>query len=112
MARLRDFARLLRSKNAGPFQLTIDVMMADADDFRHVIDSGVLTEKLVGDLLGVEPQLVRIFHYPPAFAIKITVPRRVPVGDPLDNDLFGGQLFGPLADLPLPDRPHQTSTPN
>ncbi len=104
MAQLKDFARLLRSKNAGPFQLTIDVMMETDADYRHVIDSNVLTGKLVGDLLGIEPQYVRIFHYAPAFAIKITVPRRVSVGDPLDNDLFGGQLFGPLAELALPDR--------
>jgi hypothetical protein len=101
MAKLSDLARLLRSKNAGPFQLTLDVMLGTAEDYRRVIQSGALTPKLVGDLLGIEPQLVRIFHYEPAFAIKITVPRRVPVGDPLDNDLFGGQLFGPLAHLEI-----------
>jgi hypothetical protein len=103
MTRLSDVARLMRSKNAGPFQLTVDVLMGTETDYRRVIDSGVITPKLIGDLLGVEPQLVRIFHYAPAFAIKVTVPRRVPVGDPMDNDLFGGQLFGPLADLEVPD---------
>jgi hypothetical protein len=101
MTRLRDLARLIRSKNAGPFQLTLDVMMGTEAEYRRVLESGALTPKLIGDLLGVEPQLVRIFHYEPAFAIKITVPRRVSVGDPLDNDLFGGQMFGPLADLEI-----------
>jgi len=104
MAKLKDFAKLLRSKNAGPYQLTLDVMMGDLADYRHVVESHVLTEKLVGDLFGVEPQRVQVFHYEAALAIKITVPRRVAVGDPRDDDLFGGQQFGPLADLFVPDQ--------
>jgi len=105
MAELRHFARLLRSKNAGPFQLTIDVMMGTARDFQHVVDSGAINERVIGKLLGVDPRDVRIFRYEPAFAIKVTVPRRLGVGDPQDNDLFGGQLFGPLAELFVPDLP-------
>ena len=60
MAKLSDFARLMRSKNAGPFQLTIDVMMGSEVDYRLVVDSGVITPKLIGDLLRIEAQSVRI----------------------------------------------------
>lgn len=102
MAKLKDFAKLLRSKNAGPFQLTIDIMFENHETFRHVCSSGALNDKVVSDLLGVERQLVRIFEYEPAHAIKITVPRPTSVGSPEDNDLFGGQQFGPLADLDIP----------
>ncbi len=105
MAQLKDFTQLLRSKNAGPFQLTIDVMFPTLDDYHHVVGARVLTEKVVGDLLGVEPQLVRIFLYEPAMAVKITLPRRMGGGAPGDEDLFGGQQFGPLALLAVPDRP-------
>jgi len=104
MARLRDFAKLMRSKNAGPFQLTIDVMMENRADYDHVVASRLLTAKSVGDLLGVEPQLVQVFEYAPALAIKVSLPRALSVGDPMDNDLFGGQMFGPLVNLELADR--------
>ena len=103
MAELKDFARLLRSKNAGPFLLTIDVMMGSLEQYRHVIDSNALTADVVGALLGADPATVKFYYYEPAFAIKVTVPRHLSVGDPLDNDLFGGQLFGPLARLAVPD---------
>ena len=34
MARIRDIAKVCRSKNAGPFQLTIDVAFDDAALFQ------------------------------------------------------------------------------
>ena len=105
MAQLMDLACLMRSKNAGPFLTTIDVMLPDAETYRHVRDSGVITDTLVAKLLGVDPGIVKIHFYEPALAIKVTVPRVVGVGDPADNDMFAGQVFGPLTELELPDMP-------
>jgi Domain of unknown function (DUF4387) len=102
MTTLGSLAKLIRSKNAGPFQLTIDVMFDDPQNYRRVLDSKVITADSIGKLLGIDRQLVRIFEFDPAMAIKATVPRTVSVGDPLDSDLFGGQLFGPLVDLEVP----------
>ena len=34
MTQLAELARLIRSKNAGPFELTFDIMFDDADDLR------------------------------------------------------------------------------
>ena len=59
MARLRDVASLVRSKNAGPFELTIDIMFPDTTTYRRVAESGaVLTsaaarEVAVGGAVGV-----------------------------------------------------------
>ncbi len=103
MAQLKDFARLLRSKNAGPFQLTIDVMLGTAEELSSRHRQQGPDRGCGGKAFGADPKRVRIIHYEPAFAIKVTLPRRVSCGDPLDNDLFGGQLFGPLAQLPMPD---------
>jgi len=103
MTQLGTIASLMRSKNAGPFELTIDIMFDGPADFERVIASGVVNDKDIGALLGIEPQLVKVHHYPPAHAIKVTMPRPVSVGDPGDSDLFGGQLFGPLVTLDIPD---------
>ena len=105
MARLRDLARLIRTKNAGPFQLTLDVMFPDRASYDHVVASGVINRAAMAAFFQVDESAVRLFNYAPAHAIKVTVPRLVPSGDPADGDLFGGQQFGPLVDLEVPDLP-------
>jgi hypothetical protein len=105
MARLRDLARLVRTKNAGPFQLTLDIMFPDARTYEHVVASGAVTRAGMARFFQVDEASVKLFHYAPANAIKVTVPRPVVCGDPADGDLFGGQQFGPLVDLAVPDLP-------
>ena len=102
MARLRDLARLIRSKNAGPFLLTTDIMFADVTAYEHVRDSGVISAGLVSRLYNVSPELVQITNVDPALAIKVSIPRPVPSGDLADTDVFGGQQYGPLVDLEVP----------
>lgn len=105
MARLRDIAKLIRTKNAGPFQLTLDVMFPDRASYDHVVASGVIDIPAMARFFGVPEADVRLFNYAPGHAIKVTVPRTVTCGDPADTDLFGGQQFGPLVDLEVPDLP-------
>jgi len=38
-----------------------------------------------------------------ASAIKVTIPRPVISGDIDDTDVFGGQQYGPLVDLEVPE---------
>lgn len=105
MARLRDIAKLIRTKNAGPFQLTLDIMFPDARSYQHVVASGVISIAAMAAFFKVDPSVVRLFNYAPGNAIKVTVPRLVTSGDPADTDLFGGQQFGPLVDLEVPPLP-------
>jgi hypothetical protein len=105
MTRLRDIAKLIRTKNAGPFTLTMDVMFADVASYQHVVDSGVINVAVMAEFFCVPEAKVRIFNYAPGNAIKVTVPRYVTSGDPQDTDLFGGQQFGPLVNLEVPPLP-------
>ena len=41
MATLGDLAKLVRSKNAGPFWLTIDIMFDDAEAYRRARDAAL-----------------------------------------------------------------------
>lgn len=50
MAKLRDLAMLIRSKNAGPFMLTIDIMFSEAAAYERVRDAGVISADLVSHL--------------------------------------------------------------
>lgn len=99
---LGDIAKLIRSKNAGPWTLTIDVMLQDHDDYQAVIASKVLDASNVARLLGIDPTTIDVYHYAPANAIKLSFPRAVPNGHPEDTDVFGGQQFAPLVNLEIP----------
>lgn len=100
--RLHEAAKLVRSKNAGPFTLTIDVMFDDVDLYRRVRDSGVLTAETVARLYNLEPSQVQAFDYAPALSLKFSLPRPWTSGGPSDPDLYGGQFHSPLVDLEIP----------
>ena len=102
--RLGEIAALIRSKNAGPFELTFDIMFDSPGNYELVVRSGVVTPRRFAELYGVPEEDVRLFTYPAGLAIKVTIPRPYPSGDPMDTDVFGGQQYGPLVDLEVPDR--------
>lgn len=100
--RLGDIAGLIRSKNAGPFMLTFDIMFSDLDSYQRVVDSNVITKELIQRLYGTELENIQIFYYDAAMAIKVSIPRTITSGDPLDTDVYGGQQYGPLVHLEVP----------
>ena len=99
MAKLFELAKLIRSKNAGPFQLTIDVMFEDHATYERVLASDVLTRERFSALYGTPTNAVKVINYEAAYAIKITIPRPVASGDLRDGDMMGGQLYGPIVDI-------------
>ena len=102
MALIRNIAKVCKSKNAGPFDLTIDVVFEDAETFRRVRDTGVLCPALFARLYGVAKEHVLFTPYDAAFAFKATIPRLVPAGDFGDTDVYGCQQHAPLLDVDLP----------
>jgi len=52
MRELWEFTKLIRSKNAGPFELTFDIMFKDADCFHQVMKSGKLNREMIAHLTG------------------------------------------------------------
>lgn len=99
---LGNLATLIRSKNAGPFMLTIDIMFDDPERFRTVIDSGVAEPDTFSALLKIDAQQLSVYIVESALAIKVSYPRPHPSGDLVDGDIFGGQQFAPLVDLEVP----------
>ena len=102
MALLKDVAKVCKSKNAGPFELTVDVVFEDIETFRRVKASGVLSATLFARLYDVPEQQVLFTPYDAAFAFKATFPRLVPAGDFGDTDVYGCQQHAPLLDIDLP----------
>ena len=102
MALVKDIANVCKSKNAGPFELTIDIVFDDAETFRRVKASGVLCAALFAQLYHVSETDVLFTPYDAAFAFKATFPRLVPAGDFGDTDVYGCQQHAPLLDIDIP----------
>jgi len=97
--RLSEMANMIRSKNAGPFVLTFDIMFAGKEAYQTVVRSGVITAGRFAELYGVREDLVKVHFHESALAIKVTMPRRVSSGCPADTDVYGCQQHGPVCDL-------------
>jgi hypothetical protein len=103
MARLYDIAKVLRSKNAGALLCTLDMMFEDEATYQRVRDSGAITPQAIARLYGVSDNEVSVIPYDVAYAIKITIPRLAPSGDPDDTDIYGAQQHAPLLDIEIPE---------
>ena len=77
MRELWQFTKLIRSKNAGPFELTFDIIFKDRESFEEVMRSGQLTSGTISQLYGVDHAQVRFSTIEELLAVKISMPRRV-----------------------------------
>ena len=96
---LREAARVIRSKNSGPFELTLDVLFIDRARYELFKSRALIDAKLISRLYGVSEELVTVVWFEPANAVKATMRRRVASGSPGDTDVYGAQQHGPLLDL-------------
>lgn len=100
---LGDLAAVVRSKNAGPFECTIDIMFDDADVYWRVLRSGVLTRALVCRLYRItDDRLLFLGQFDAALAIKITMVRPMASGGVGDRDVNACQQHAPLLDVRIP----------
>ena len=99
--KLAEAASLIRSKNAGPFVLTFDIMFPDDESYLRAKQSGVLTVARFAGLFRCQEKRVQFFECGNARAFKFSIPRPIVQGDLGDGDMHGGQQFIPLMDIEI-----------
>lgn len=97
--KLSDLTSILRSKNAGPYTLTVDFLFDEKDIYNKVKDSNVLNIDDIARLYKIESESVRVYYYDKANGIKVTIPRHISSGSGADTDVYGAQLHVPLMEL-------------
>ena len=101
--KLTELARVIRSKNAGPFELTFDIMFADAETYERVKQSGALSRELFAELYRIPVERVLNFtFFDQAYAVKATIARPLSSGTAGDSDVFGAQQHAPLLEVDVP----------
>jgi hypothetical protein len=98
-----DLATVIRSKNAGPFELTFDILFEDPAKYAVVKRSGVITRQLIARLYNISENTVLVCRpYDPALAFKITIRRPIGSGDIGESDVYGCQQHVPLTTIEIP----------
>lgn len=99
---LGELAQLVRSKNAGPFWMTLDVFFAD--DAAYERAAGALTGEAVAGAYRVDPASVRLYRMPGIRVLKASFPRPAAQGGLGDRDMHSGQQYVPMAAIPVPTK--------
>lgn len=99
MPRLRDVCDHIRSKNAGPFWITVDLFFPDQDALLLYRDADALQVAAIAALFGSDPARVKRFVVPDLAVMKFSYPRRTPQGGVEERDMHGGQQYVRLLDV-------------
>jgi len=97
-ALLLKLCSLIRSKNAGPFELTFDFMCHNEDTYRRLCESKMLTPDLFARLFNTDVRDVLLFEHDAALAVKVSIPRPTIQGALEDTDCYGGQQYALVLD--------------
>ena len=104
MATLDSFATVIRSKNASPFKVTLDIFFDNSSKFKKVKESGVLSIQNIARLYGIATENVDgIYFVDQALGIKITLIKEFPSDHFLSRDCYGAQQHLPLLKIEIPD---------
>jgi hypothetical protein len=92
---------LIRSKNAGPFWITFDIVFENDVDFERVVSAKVLTKEWISGTYKIPQDSLIFVEIPEARAIKFSFPRPRIQGDLGETDMYSGQQYAPLLELQI-----------
>ncbi len=100
MKTLKDIATVIRSKNAGPYELTLDVIFSDRAVFEDFCAKKIFNKAVIAKLYHIEEKdVLSIVEFPPAMAVKATIVRPLASGALGERDVYGAQQHVPLMEL-------------
>ncbi len=99
MPEVRAVAEKVRSKNAGPFWVTVDIFCGTRDAFERVRD-GLRTED-VAARFDTPVQLLKRFDIESLNVVKLSVPRPSVQGTAADRDMHGAAWAAIVAEIEI-----------
>ena len=99
LAELCTLVEKVRSKNAGPFWLTIDIFCGNAESYSDVTNR--LSSKAVAELFQTNSQTLKRFDIANLHVIKISLPRPATQGAIQDRDMHGASWAALLSELEI-----------
>jgi hypothetical protein len=99
MATVKEIARYVRSKNAGPFWVTMEIFCKDDASYQMIKKSPNVTKEKIAELYRADAGRMKVFYMDTIQIIKFSFPRPMPSGHKYENDMHAGQQYIRLADL-------------
>mgnify|MGYP001549971430 CR=1 FL=1 len=99
MANLGAVVEKVRSKNAGPFWLTIDIFCGSASAFTQVCNG--LSNERVAKVFATDPKTLKKFEIPSLNVVKFSLPRPEIQGSVADRDMHGASWAALLSEVEL-----------
>ena len=100
--KLVDIASVIRSKNSGPYELTFDIIFKEFEMYEKVKAAKAINEELFAKLYNIKiTDIIKLVHFDPAKAVKITIVRPISSGALGETDVYGAQQHAPLVDLSI-----------
>lgn len=102
-----EAAKVIRSKNAGPYEITFDIIFKNKETYDFVKNTGLLRSNLIAELYNLSvDDIVYCGFFDQALAFKATIPRMrdgkpVASGGFMEDDVHGSQKYLPLMNLKL-----------
>ena len=101
MPKLVDVCEAIRSKNAGPFWITVDLFFKGREEFERYAGHEALGTQALARIYDVDPSMVKHFPVERLHMLKVSYPRPLPQGGITERDMHGGQQFVRLLDIEL-----------
>lgn len=99
MAELGAVVEKVRSKNAGPFWLTVDIFCGTPEAYARVVE-GVSTER-IAQLFQTDVTHLKRFDIPSLNVVKFSLPRPQTQGTRQDRDMHGASFAALVAELDI-----------
>jgi hypothetical protein len=101
--KVKDVAKVVRSKNAKPYRLTLDILFDRRDVFEYVRTTDALSVESVAAAYGLSSEaFTSSFVFEPGMAFKFTLQRPFVQGAIGDSDIYGAQQHAPLLEIDIP----------
>lgn len=99
MAKLGDICEKIRSKNAGPFWLSVDIFCGTSQIYDRVV--AVLATDGIARLFAADPAQMKRFDIASLNVIKFSLPRPEIQGSVRDRDMHGASWAALLQELEI-----------
>jgi hypothetical protein len=99
MAKISELAQYVRSKNAGPFWVTLEIFCDSDEAYRRIKNSPAIAPEKVAALYGAKAGMIKSFFIDNLRVIKFSYPRPMPSGHKYENDMHAGQQYIRIAEL-------------
>ena len=95
--KISSVAKVIRSKNSGPYELTLDIMFKSEEYFELFKRRKIINKKLISSLYKTRIEdILDVIYFEPSNAVKVTMKRWIPSGAPGESDIYGSQQHAPL----------------